>query len=83
MEKHKFGVTYPGTLFMETALGPPARENSAWAFHAPMHWNEIRDSGIQPDARTQVQRNVSQRAFCRIRTGLTRAWKIVCRCLTA
>jgi hypothetical protein len=26
MQKHKFGVTYPGELFLETALGPPEHE---------------------------------------------------------
>jgi hypothetical protein len=23
MQKHKFGITCPGALFMETAVGPP------------------------------------------------------------
>jgi hypothetical protein len=27
MQKHKFNVTYPGTLFMKTAPSPPKLEN--------------------------------------------------------
>jgi hypothetical protein len=26
MQKHKFGVTCPAALFLETALGPPDQE---------------------------------------------------------
>jgi hypothetical protein len=26
LQKHKFGVKYPGALFMETRLGPPEHE---------------------------------------------------------
>jgi hypothetical protein len=34
MQKHKFGVMSPDTLFMETASGPPELENSVSMFHA-------------------------------------------------
>jgi hypothetical protein len=40
----------------------------------------LRDPEIPPDAKTQVQRNVSHHVFYGNRTGPTRAQKIVCRC---
>jgi hypothetical protein len=44
-----------------------------------MHRNVLRDPQILLDAEKKVQRPVSQRAFCRIRTRPTQAVKIVHR----
>jgi hypothetical protein len=41
-----------------------------WSAHR-MHQNGLRDPTISVDAKTQVRRNVSQCAFCGIRTGPT------------
>jgi hypothetical protein len=35
MQKHKFGITCLGMLFVESVHFPPERENSASMFHAP------------------------------------------------
>jgi hypothetical protein len=35
MQKHKFGVTCPNVLLMETASGPPKHENSVSMFCTP------------------------------------------------
>jgi hypothetical protein len=42
-------------------------------FIPQMHQNVLLDQQIPLDAKTQVQHIVSRRAFCRIRTGPTRA----------
>jgi hypothetical protein len=46
-------------------------------FAARTHQNPLCNSQIPPDAKTQVLRNLSRRAFCGIRTGPTRELKIV------
>jgi hypothetical protein len=81
MQKHKFGVMCPGTLFVETAPGPPEHEKlcidiSRPDAHKCTTWPKDRTG-----CKTQVRRNVSRRAFCGNRSGCNRAWKIVRRCL--
>jgi hypothetical protein len=51
-------------------------------FTAPKHQNALRDPQIPPDAETQVQSNMSRRAFCGNRTRPTQSRKIVPRCFT-
>jgi hypothetical protein len=36
MQKHKFNVTCPDALFMETAHSPPENKNSGSMFQAPV-----------------------------------------------
>jgi hypothetical protein len=48
-------------------------KNSALMLHVPDEQNALRAPQISPDAKTQVRRNISRHAFCRIRTGPTRA----------
>jgi hypothetical protein len=38
-------------------------KNSASTFRAQTHWNVLLDLHIPPDAKTQVWRNVTRRAF--------------------
>jgi hypothetical protein len=73
MQKHKLGVTCLGALFMKTTPGPPEHKILCRHFVARMHRNALHDPHIPPDAETQVQRNVSLRAFYGNRTGLTRS----------
>jgi hypothetical protein len=59
MQKHKFGVTCLGTLFMETAPGPPEHEQYCVNVSRPGRTNALHNSQITPDAKTQVQHIVS------------------------
>jgi hypothetical protein len=52
MQKHKFGVTCPTALFMETALGPPEQEK--WYVNI----SRRRCTTLPTDAKTQVRHNV-------------------------
>jgi hypothetical protein len=52
--------------------------NSVLIFHTPMHRNTLRGPQIPPDAKTQVQRNMSRRAFYGNRPSM----KLLCRCFT-
>jgi hypothetical protein len=62
MQKHKFGVKCPITLFLGSAPGPP------WA------WKEVRRHFVP---QTQVPLNVTQHTFNRIRFRPTQTWEIV------
>jgi hypothetical protein len=60
MQKHKFVVTCPSVLFMETAPSPPEHEKDCVDVLRPqMHRNALRDPQILPDANTQFWLNVS------------------------
>jgi hypothetical protein len=63
MQKHKFGVTCPSALFMETAPGPPSMKNSESTLCAPDAPNALRELQIPTDAKTQVPRKMSQCIF--------------------
>jgi hypothetical protein len=49
MQKHMFGVTCPGVVFMETAPGPPSLKIVRPDFALQMHRNALRDPHIPPD----------------------------------
>jgi hypothetical protein len=72
MQKHKFGVTCLGALFMETTPDPPEHEKGCIDVSCPKctrihnvtgrsHWMQKYKFGVTCLAR----------AFCRIRTGPT------------
>jgi hypothetical protein len=48
-------------------------KKSVSTFIPRMHKNALRDLQIPLEAKTEVQRNVSQCIFCKIRTGPSRA----------
>jgi hypothetical protein len=74
MQKHKFSVTCPGVLFMETVPDPTKHEKIMCRRFAPQtQRNALHDPKIPLDAKTQVRRNVSQCAFYGNLTGPTRA----------
>jgi hypothetical protein len=81
MQEHKFGVTCPGTLFVESTLVRCKHEKIACRrFTARMHRNALRDPQIPHDAKIQVQCNVSGGDFNGNHIGSTPAGKIVHRC---
>jgi hypothetical protein len=83
MQKHRFSITYPVTLFLGSAPGHQSMKNSVSMFHAQMQLNALRYSWIAPDVKTQVRRNMSHHAFSKIHTEPSRAWKIVSQCVVA
>jgi hypothetical protein len=81
MQKHKFPVMWPNTLFYGIRTEP----TRAWKimrrhFTPRPHPNALCDPPIDSDAKTQVRRNMSRCEFYGIYTGPTWAWKIVRRC---
>jgi hypothetical protein len=73
MQQHKFGITCPGALYMETALSPPIMKNCASMFRAQTHQNALCDPQIPPDQKTQVHCNVCWHGFFGNHIGRTRA----------
>jgi hypothetical protein len=71
--KTQVHVMCPDVLFMETVWGHPSMKNTASTFGMPDEPECICGTQIPPDVKTQVQRNVSQHAFCHIHIGPTRA----------
>jgi hypothetical protein len=73
MQKHKFGVTCSGTLFVKSVPVPHEHEKNESSFRACMHHDALCDPQIKPDAKTQVQCNLSRHALYGNLTGPTRA----------
>jgi hypothetical protein len=78
MQKHRFCVTRPSALLMDTAPCPPEHEKYCVDISHPgrtrMQYVTRRSLRMQ---NTQVRRNVSQHAFCQICTIPSRVLRIV------
>jgi hypothetical protein len=64
MQKHKFCKMCPNVILIEIAPGPLEQEN--WCVDISHHGstrNALRDPQIVPDAKAQVQCNVSSMLF--------------------
>jgi hypothetical protein len=73
-QKHKFSVISPVTIFCGIHTGPTqARKIVRQRFTPRMHQNGLCDPHIALDAKAQVRRKVSRRAFCGNRTEPTGA----------
>jgi hypothetical protein len=73
IQKHKFGITCPGGAFYGNRTGPTQLSKMVCRHLTPRtHRNALRDPQILPDAKTQVQHNVSWCAFYGNRTGRSR-----------
>jgi hypothetical protein len=63
MQKHKFGIMFPSSLFVESEPVLPKHENSASMFGALEAPEALHDMQIRPDAKTQVRRNCHVAVF--------------------
>jgi hypothetical protein len=74
-----FGESCPSALFRENTPGHPSMKIVHWRFVPQTHRNALCEPQIAQDVKTQVQRNVSWRAFYEIHTRPIWTRKIVYR----